>query len=220
MAIIKFQTNLPQSIRFPFGDFKEKEGNYGIQYQYACQPAGAGMEDDLDVLFATKTLHEMLIDAGLTRGSIFTICKIEKDGRSSWTIEGGIDGGAAVEQIATENAPPQAPPVNGAPVMPLTPSRLPGKPSLYQLSSLMGHCLSESHRLWADMSVEHDAGHIQASANTLFIQASKERLWEQVTESAVIPDVVSAPAELVAVPTTPTPGNLSADQDLPFSPII
>ena len=218
MAIIKFQTNIPQKLRFPFGDFKEKEGNYGIQYQYACQPAGAGMEDDLDVLFATKTLHEMLIDAGLTRGSIFTICKIEKDGRSSWTIEGGIDGGAAVEQIATENAPPQAPPVNGAPVMPLTPSRLPGKPSLYQLSSLMGHCLSESHRLWADMSVEHDATHIGTSAHCLFIQASKERLWEQVTESAVIPDVVSAPLqpELVAVPTTPAPGNLSADQDLPF----
>jgi hypothetical protein len=218
LAIIKFQTNIPQKLRFPFGDFKEKEGNYGIQYQYACQPAGAGMEDDLDVLFATKILHEMLIDAGLTRGSIFTICKIEKDGRSSWTIEGGIDGGAAVEQIAGQNAPPQAPPANGAPPMPLTPSRLPGKPSLYQLSSLMGHCLSESHRLWADMSVAHDAGHIQASANTLFIQASKERLWEQVTESAVIPDVVSAPLqpELVAVPTTPAPGNLSADQDLPF----
>src|SRR3990167_8891511 len=55
---IKFQTNIPLLLHFPFGDAKENQGQYGVQYQYTVNHEHA--QGHKDSLYATPTLHAHL----------------------------------------------------------------------------------------------------------------------------------------------------------------
>ena len=77
---IKFSTNVPQTLCFPYGDFKEVSGTYGPQFLYTVEEEG-----ERDKLYATPNLHEQLQAAGIAPGSILTITKVEGEGnRKSW----------------------------------------------------------------------------------------------------------------------------------------
>ena len=80
---IKFETNIPLKLTFPWGDYKEVSSHYGQQYAYSVDLAG-----QRDKLFATPGLHHKLQEAGVRAGSVFTLTKIEIEGnRKDWKIE-------------------------------------------------------------------------------------------------------------------------------------
>ena len=79
---IKFQTNIPQTLSFPYGDSKEVEGNYGPQHMYNVE---ANVETDR--LYATPSLHDRIQEAGVGPGAVLTITKIELEGgKSGWSV--------------------------------------------------------------------------------------------------------------------------------------
>jgi len=50
---IRFATNVPQILCFPYGDFKEVTGQYGEQFLYTVE-----VDNARDRLYATPILHE------------------------------------------------------------------------------------------------------------------------------------------------------------------
>ena len=52
---IKFETNIPLKLLFPYGDFREVSSHYGQQYAYTVEVQG-----QRDKLFATPILHNKL----------------------------------------------------------------------------------------------------------------------------------------------------------------
>ncbi len=80
---IKFQTNIPQTVCFPYGDFMEVSGQYGPQFLYTVEIDGAR-----DRLYATPKLHQQIQERGIEAGSMLTIVKVEGEGnRLDWKIE-------------------------------------------------------------------------------------------------------------------------------------
>jgi hypothetical protein len=79
---IKFSTNIPQTLSFPYGDSKEVEGNYGPQHMYTVEING-----EKDKLYATPVLHDRIQEAGVGPGAVLTITKIELEGnKSGWSV--------------------------------------------------------------------------------------------------------------------------------------
>ena len=118
---IKFETNIPLKLTFPWGDFREVSSHYGQQYAYSVEHAG-----QRDKLFATPGLHHKLQEAGVRAGSVFTLTKIEVEGnRKDWRIEAEeAPAPSAQEQrngahatangkTATTSGAPATPPKNG-----------------------------------------------------------------------------------------------------------
>ena len=78
---IKFQTNKPLTVVFPYGDFMEVEGQYGQQFLYTVE-----LEGLRDRLYATPKLHQQLQEAEVGPGSELTVTKVEGEGnRMGWT---------------------------------------------------------------------------------------------------------------------------------------
>lgn len=62
---IKFPEDTATDLRFPYGDYREVEGNFGPQFMYTVE-GGAGHTDRL---FASPDLHRALQSAGVSPGS-------------------------------------------------------------------------------------------------------------------------------------------------------
>ena len=78
---IKLETNVPLTLGFPFGDFQEKESQFGgVSYMCKATPIVDGEEGESDWLFATKILRDLLTEKGMTAGSVFKIIKGEAGG--------------------------------------------------------------------------------------------------------------------------------------------
>lgn len=91
---IKFSENVPIELRFPFGDFREVDGNYGTQFMYTVE-AGSG---PMDRLFASPELHRALQRAGVGPGSEFRITAARGDRRRRiWDIAPAVPDRAPVE---------------------------------------------------------------------------------------------------------------------------
>ena len=100
---IKFQTNVPQTLCFPYGDFKEVNGQYGEQFLYTVE-----VDNARDRLYATPMLHEQLQSIGIASGDILAITKVEAEGnRKSWIIQPAdqADGNYTPTAPATEQMP-------------------------------------------------------------------------------------------------------------------
>lgn len=142
---VKFQTNVPLLLHFPFGDAKETQGQYGPQFQYTVNHEHA--QGQKDALYASPALHTQLeaIQPGL-KGYSFWITKREDGTRKYFEVcweDGTPVAGepvAAPEPAVTPPptppppppkpppAPPAARPAAPAPKPPIPPSAVPSPP--------------------------------------------------------------------------------------------
>ena len=80
---VRFGTNVPLTLCFPYGDFMPVQGQYGEQFLYTIE-----LDGQRDKLYATPLLHQELQAAGVEAGGILTITKVEAEGnRKSWIVQ-------------------------------------------------------------------------------------------------------------------------------------
>ena len=99
---IRFKTNEPQTLVFPWGDFLSVNGQYGEQFLYSVEASG-----QRDKLYATPSLHRQLQEAQVGPGCVLTITKIEGEGnRKEWVVEpeAGPEAGPEPEEERAEEA--------------------------------------------------------------------------------------------------------------------
>ncbi len=98
---IKFRTNEPQTLAFPFGDYMDVNGQYGPQFMYTVEASG-----QRDKLYATPSLHRQLQEAQVGPGCVLTITKIEGEGnRKEWVVEPEAEAEAVPEAEEAEWQP-------------------------------------------------------------------------------------------------------------------
>jgi len=185
---IKFQTNISQTVCFPYGDFLEVSGQYGQQFLYTVEMDGAR-----DRLYATPKLHQQIQTLGIEAGSVLTIKKVESEGnRLDWKIEDG----AQQEQSEVEekqklrvhengkgNSQPQAQD-KGAPSKPK-------KPDFVGMNRLLELSLRASWDAWHGVGdgVEFSSEDVRAVGITLFLECSRKGI---VLEEEDLPLALSA----------------------------
>ena len=186
---IKFETNIPIVLRFPYGDHKEVTGQYGQQYLYTVETNGLR-----DRLYSTPGLHYKLQETGVKAGAVMTVTKIEVEGnRKDWRIEAQGQNGqtplsaSAVAQslngeILVPNGHPETP-------APDTGSEQPALESLEfeQLRQAMQHCLSASYGAWENFEGElaYTSEDVRAVGITLFLECSRKGIVPQMAEEVV-----------------------------------
>ena len=148
---IKFTTNAPQTLVFPFGDFMEVNGQYGQQFLYTVEADG-----HRDKLYATPNLHEQIQADGMAPGSVLTITKIESEGnRKSWIIGPNGNGSASNGSLPSDLSPvasakgeaPQSGAKEGVSPAPSDNGR-PPPPDFADMQTLVNHCLQASWNAW------------------------------------------------------------------------
>jgi hypothetical protein len=181
---IKFETNIPLKLRFPFGDFRETTSQYGQQFAYSVDLAG-----QRDKLFATPGLHHKLQEAGVRAGSEFTITKIEIEGnRKDWRIEGEeVPEAESVPEVQTNGR--QAAPTNGrqaAPTNGTAPKNGHRQESadFQGLKQAMQLCLNAAYTVCEGLEVDlpFTTEDVRALGITLFLECSRKGIQPQETE--------------------------------------
>lgn len=170
---IKFQTNIPQTLCFPYGDFMEVSGQYGPQFLYTVEVDGAR-----DRLYATPKLHQQIQALGIEAGSVLTITKVEGEGnRLDWKIgEDTPQEQSEVEERqklrvhenGTANGQPQAQDKG-------TPEK-PKKPDFISMNRLLELSLRASWDAWhgVDEGAEFSSEDVRAVGITLFLECSRK----------------------------------------------
>ena len=186
---IKFETNIPLILRFPYGDHKEINGQYGQQFMYTVEVEGLR-----DRLYATPGLHYKLQEAGVKAGSVMSIAKVEVEGnRKDWRIEcQGQNGKAALAASAVEW------PLNGRVLVPNGHSETPvldaeseqpalESPEFEQLRQTMQYCLSTSYGAWEKLEVElpYTSEDVRAVGITLFLECSRKSIVPVAVEEGL-----------------------------------
>jgi hypothetical protein len=176
---VKFQTNIPITVHFPYGDFKEVNGQYGPQFLYTVHLEGG----QRDWLYATPALHEKLQAAGVGPGALFTITKIEGEGnRKSWVVEPD-DPPAQDRQTSPDSARTEAqvPSANGR----HEGRQAPTPPNFGDLALLMAHSLHEAVRMWQALDEEglhYTSEDVRAVGISLFLEGCRKGLLPQPIE--------------------------------------
>ena len=175
---IKFETNIPVKLLFPYGDFREVSSHYGQQFAYTVEAQG-----QRDKLFATPGLHHKLQEAGVRAGSEFTITKIEIEGnRKDWRIEGEEAPApvAAVQQQAQTTGKAGN---NGNGTMPKN-GYAPESPGFQDLKQAMQHCLNAAYGVCEGLEVDlpFTTEDVRALGITLFLECSRKGILPQETE--------------------------------------
>ena len=180
---IKFQTNVPLTLTFPYGDHKEINGPYGQQFQYTVELAG-----QRDKLFATPALHQKLQAAGIGPGAVLTVAKIEAEGnRKGWVIAPEND--QEEEPLpANGNDTASHAPINGTAHGNGRSTDPPDGPNFSDLQTLMGNCIRASWEAWR--SVDHGdfdfrSEDVRGVGITLFLEASRKGIFAQPVEAGL-----------------------------------
>ena len=220
---IKLETNIPTVLGFPFGDFQEKESQFGgVSYMCKATPISAdGEEGESDWLFATKILRDLLAEKGMTAGAVFKIIKGEQGGKTKWAVEkvGGpspaadevaqvFDGDAA--EVSTTPSDNDAPP-GAAPAAPVASSDDTDEAWLALAGGLASALQMADHALrLASLEVDFASADIEKLAVPLNICAQQRKMapMSHLVPSAV-DEAYDAPVEEEDAP----PAN---DDDLPF----
>jgi hypothetical protein len=173
---IKFETNIPLKLLFPWGDFREVTSHYGQQFAYTIEHAG-----QRDKLFATAGLHHKLQEAGVRAGSEFTITKIEIEGnRKDWRIE-GEEAPAPVAVVQQQEAQP-----NGKPATNGTRHRNghAESPDFQGLKQAMQLCLNAAYGVCEGLEVDlpFTTEDVRALGITLFLECSRKGIQPQEAE--------------------------------------
>ena len=214
---IKLETNVPLTLGFPFGDFQEKESQFGgVSYMCKATPIVDGEEGESDWLFATKILRDLLTEKGMTAGAVFKIIKGEAGGKTKWAVEkvGGpspaadevaqvFDGDTEVSTTPSDDdAPPAAAPVASSDDTDEAWLALAG--GLASALQMADHAL----RL-ANLETEFNSGDIEKLAVHLSITAQQRKM---APLSHLVPSVED---EAEDPPTEEAPPAAN-DDDLPF----
>lgn len=176
---IKFETNIPLTLRFPYGDAKEVNGQYGLQFMYTVEVEGLR-----DRLYATPGLHHKLQEAGIRAGVVVTITKIEVEGnRKDWRVEIPGRNGLAVLP-ASKHLNGEAAAANGHPTghQDEPEGETEGeRPALEtaefeQLRRTLQHCLSASYGAWEKLEAElpYTSEDVRAVGITLFLECARK----------------------------------------------
>jgi hypothetical protein len=219
---IKLETNVPLTLGFPFGDFQEKESQFGgVSYMCKATPISAdGEEGESDWLFATKILRDLLAEKGMTAGAVFKIIKGEQGGKTKWAVEkvGGpspaadevaqvFDGDAA--EVSTTPSDNDAPPA-AAPAAPVASSDDTDEAWLALAGGLASALQMADHALrLANLETEFTSGDIEKLAVHLSITAQQRKM---APLSHLVPSVED---EADDPPTEEAPPAAN-DDDLPF----
>ena len=217
---IKLETNVPLTLGFPFGDFQEKESQFGgVSYMCKATPIVDGEEGESDWLFATKILRDLLTEKGMTAGAVFKIIKGEAGGKTKWAVEkvGGpspaadevaqvFDGDTEVSTTPSDNdAPPAA-----APAAPVASSDANDEAWLALAGGLASALQMADHALrLANLETEFTSADIEKLAVHLSITAQQRKMAPQ---SHLVPSVED---EAEDPPTEEAPPAAN-DDDLPF----
>jgi hypothetical protein len=133
---IKFSTNVPQTLCFPYADFMEVNGQYGQQFLYTVE-----VDSQRDKLYATPNLHDQIQADGIAPGSVLTITKVEGEGnRKDWLVHS--NGGNGHPDI------PQQEPTTAAKSSPSNGHERPSVPDFAGIQILANHCLQTSWSAW------------------------------------------------------------------------
>ena len=167
---IRFATDVPQTLIFPFGDFREVEGQHGPQFLYTVQLDG----NPRDKLYATPPLHREMQAVGVAAGTLLTITKLDGSNRKYWRVENGApertDNGPSHEPAQTAVSAPSAdhPPLNGRATN--------GAPDFTSLEHLLGHCVAASSRVCRSLNgeVRFAAEDVRCLGISLFIECSRK----------------------------------------------
>ena len=177
---IKFETNIPVKLTFPWGDHKEVTSHYGQQFAYSVEHSG-----QRDKLFATAGLHHKLQEAGVRAGSEFTITKIEIEGnRKDWRIEG--EEAPAPDAAAPQGAQQQTQATGKAGSNGHTQKNGHGQesPGFQDLKQAMQHCLNAAYGVCEGLEVDlpFTTEDVRALGITLFLECSRKGILPQETE--------------------------------------
>ncbi len=172
---IKFQTNIPQTLYFPYGDFMEVNGQYGAQFLYTVESEGRR-----DRLYATPRLHQDLQAAGVGSGDLVTVIKVEAEGnRMAWKVEvEGVQGpaaeraerGAEAEGAShSEEAGDTGPAANGR-------SARPAPPEFAAMEQMLQRCLRSSWQAWQRLEgeVAFSSEDVRNVGITLFLECARK----------------------------------------------
>ena len=173
---IKFETNKPVKLTFPWGDFREVTSHYGQQFAYTVEAQG-----QRDKLFATAGLHHKLQEAGVHAGSEFTITKIEIEGnRKDWRIE-GEEAPAPVAVVQQSGAQPNGKAGSNGHAQKNGHTESAGFQDLKQAMQL---CLNAAYGVCEGLEVElpFTTEDVRALGITLFIECNRKGILPQETE--------------------------------------
>jgi len=211
---IKFATNIPQTLAFPYGDSKEVEGNFGPQHMYTVEVNG-----EKDRLYASPYLHDQLVSGGVGAGSVLTITKVELEGgKAGWNI--------STDAPASGQAPmPAAAPTNGAAPRPIN-GHAPHNRTHYThlLAAAISDAATAAHL--ANVKIDSEGGDMvnftSADIEKLAVHLSMTYQQKNVPlkEETPAPVPVVAPAPVVEEPPMPVAPPIAAgstgEDDLPF----
>jgi hypothetical protein len=181
---IKFQTNIPLTLTFPYGDFKEITGQFGQQFLYTVELAG-----QRDKLFATPLLHQELQAAGVDPGAVLTISKVEAEGnRKSWLVmseepedkESPSANGRDVKLCVSPESDPTAS-VNGH-------HASDNRPDFADMQTLMGNCIRASWEAWRsvdDGDFDFKSEDVRGVGITLFLECARKGVLPQPVEEGL-----------------------------------
>jgi hypothetical protein len=157
----KLKENVPTVMTFPYGDFEEKDGDYGPQWMYKVDVDG-----QKEYLYANEKLHKALQAANVAKGSVLTVT-LGKEGRSNvYTVTGG--GSAAPSSNSRPNPAAPAP-------------RPAGGLTFADISFAYRECLFAASAHLVELASLHagetprlvDFAVIQSAAATMMIQADR-----------------------------------------------
>ena len=189
---IKFQTNIPLTLTFPYGDFKEINGQFGQQFLYTVELAG-----QRDKLFATPLLHQDLQAAGVGPGAVITISKVEAEGnRKSWVV---LPEQAEDEGLPHTNGSDATSPVssNGTSAVNGSSSVASAKEEHHtpdnrhdfsDLQTLMGNCIRASWEAWRsvdDGDFDFRSEDVRGVGITMFLECSRKGILPQAVEEGL-----------------------------------
>ena len=176
---IRFSTNVPVKMTFPYGDYMDVKGQFGPQCMYTVAVNG-----DRDRLYATPALHKELQAADVGPGSELTVTKTEVEGgRKGWRVEPAdhnghdlADSPAAerLQAMAAGDPDPDDSIVKGTGSM---------KPEFFAYQALMKDSLEASFAAWCGLDQTgtfYKSEDVRAMGITLFIQCAQKGILPEV----------------------------------------
>lgn len=193
---IKFQTNIPQTLYFPYGDFMEVSGQFGAQFLYTVESEG-----QRDRLYATPRLHQDLREAGVASGDLATITKVEVEGnRMAWKVEvEGVKGpaeekversgsaadrnGVSAHGATSEDAATEADYSTRSSGL----SQRPTSPEFTEMEQMLQRCLRSSSKAWQHLEgdLNFSSEDVRNLAITLFLECSRKGVLTRREEEPV-----------------------------------
>jgi len=181
VAIIRFETNIPQRLTLKFDDGREADGMYGKQFMYTL--AGG------DQVYLQPIVDQKLKAIGARAGDTIEVCKREAKGKKGveWTVE----------KIAAQTQQPSATPAAAAnapqsdltaklqnaligtaqPNTPETPYAHQGMSAIMAgayIASIDALITAQKYAAAKGLVYQINSDNIQTSANSIFIQYWKQ----------------------------------------------